>query len=68
VFGFVRVTCETGTKLLLSTDGAIHDTGDVRIGRHELTLWTAVSRVRGSVNRRIPVMRGRECAAEAPPA
>jgi hypothetical protein len=41
VFGFVKVTCETGTKLLPYTDGAIHDTDDVRIGRHDLTLRIA---------------------------
>jgi hypothetical protein len=38
MFGFVKVICESGRKLLLYTDGAIHDLDDVRIGRHDLTL------------------------------
>jgi len=41
MFGFVNVSCESGTRLVLYTDGAIHDTDDVRIGRHDLTLRIA---------------------------
>ena len=44
MFGFVNVTCESGMKLLLYTDGAIHDPDDVRIGRHDLTLRIADGR------------------------
>ena len=45
MFGFVNVICESGTKLVLYTDGAIHDRDDVRIGRHDLTLRNADGRV-----------------------
>ena len=38
MFGFVNVICESAAKLVLYTDGAIHDLDGVRIGRHDLIL------------------------------
>jgi hypothetical protein len=44
MFGFVNVICESDTRLVLYTDGAIHDVDDVPIGRHDLTLRTVDGR------------------------
>ena len=41
MFGFANVICESGAVLTLYTDGAVHDRGDVRIGRHDLILTSA---------------------------